>query len=77
MSELLLELSARARTLSPEERARLAEILLESLEDAVTLELGADWEHEIVKRVAAYERGDSITYAAEDDVFAEARRLAK
>jgi putative addiction module component (TIGR02574 family) len=76
MSELLLELSARARDLLPEERARLAEILLESLEDAVTLELGADWEGEIARRVASYERGESITYAAED-VFAEARRLVK
>lgn len=76
MTELLLELSARAKTLSPEERAQFAEILLESLEDAVPAELGADWEREIAKRVAAYDRGEAITYAAED-VFAEARRIAQ
>ena len=76
MSELLLELSARAKSLSPEERAQLAEILLESLEDAMPPELDAEWEREISKRVAAYERGESVVYEAED-VFAEARRLAK
>jgi putative addiction module component (TIGR02574 family) len=76
MSELLLELSARAKALSPEERAELAEILLESLEASVPPELGAQWEREIGKRVAAYERGESTTYAAED-VFADARRLAR
>ena len=76
MTELLLELSARAKTLSPEERAQFAEILLESLEDAVPAELGADWEREIAKRVAAYDRGEATTYAAED-VFAEARRIAQ
>jgi putative addiction module component (TIGR02574 family) len=76
MTELLLELSARAKTPSPEERAQFAEILLESLEDVVPAELGADWEREIVKRVEAYDRGEAVTYAAED-VFAEARRLAQ
>jgi putative addiction module component (TIGR02574 family) len=76
MSELLLELSARAKTLSPEERAQLAEILLESLEEAAPSEISAEWEREIARRVAAYERGESVTYAAED-VFAEARRLAQ
>ena len=76
MTELLVELSARAKTLAPEERARLAEILLESLEEAMPIELGASWEREIEKRVGACERGDAVTVSGED-VFAEARRLAQ
>ena len=76
MTELLFELSARAKTLSPEERAQFAEILLESLEDVVPTLLGSDWEREIAKRVAAYDRGEAATHAAED-VFADARRIAR
>ena len=37
--------------------------------------LGVEWAKEIERRVAAYERGEVETFAAED-VFAEARRLA-
>jgi len=76
MSATLKELEQQARSLSPEERARLAELLLESLRDAPLAEIEAAWEREIEDRVAAYERGELQTYAAED-VFAEARRLAK
>jgi putative addiction module component (TIGR02574 family) len=75
MSELLLELSTRAKTLSPEERAQLAEILLESIDEAVSHDLSPEWEREIERRVAAYDRGETKTYLAED-VFAEARHIA-
>lgn len=76
MSVLLAELEQQARTLSPEERAHLAEVLLESLHDASLSEIETEWQQEIEKRVAAYDRGETQTYPAED-VFAEARRLAR
>lgn len=76
MSDTLKELEAQARSLSPEERARLAESLLESLRDAPLAEIEKAWEVEIAERVAAYDRGELPTFTAES-VFAEARRLAR
>lgn len=76
MSNTLKELEAQARSLSPEERAKLAELLLESLRDAPLAEIEKAWEIEIAERVAAYERGELPTFSAES-VFAEARRLAR
>jgi len=75
MSQLLTELSERARALPAEERAQLAEMLLESLDESVAGDLSPEWEREIERRAAAYDRGEVETIAAED-VFAEARRLA-
>jgi len=76
MSDDLKELEQRAKSLTPEERARLAQILLESLEQPPATDIKAAWDREIEQRVAAYERGELQTISAED-VFAEARRLAK
>ena len=76
MSDTLKELEAQARSLSPEERARLAESLLESLRDAPLADIEKAWEMEIAERVAAYDRGELPTFSAES-VFAEARRLAR
>jgi len=76
MSDTLKELEAQARSLSPEERARLAESLLESLRDAPIAEIEKAWEREIADRVAAYDRGELPAFSAES-VFAEARRLAR
>ena len=76
MSTTLKELEHHARSLSPEERARLADVLLESLRDAPVAEIEAAWDLEIERRVAAFDRGELATFSAED-VFAEARRLAR
>jgi putative addiction module component (TIGR02574 family) len=76
MSDTLKELEQQARSLSPEERARLAEVLLESLRDVPLAEIEAAWDREIKERAAAYDRGELPTFSAED-VFAEARRLAR
>jgi putative addiction module component (TIGR02574 family) len=76
MSATLQELEQQARSLSPDERARLADVLLESLRDAPLAEIEATWDREIEKRVAAYDRGELETFSAES-VFAEARRLAR
>lgn len=75
MPDLVAELAEQARTLSAEERSRLVDLLLESLHDAPLAEVEAAWDKEIGGRVAAFERGEVQSHAAED-VFAEARRIA-
>lgn len=74
MSQSYAELEQGARLLSPEERARLAEALLESLRDAGVEEIEAEWAVEIERRVAAYERGEANFVPAEE-VFAKARLI--
>jgi putative addiction module component (TIGR02574 family) len=73
---LFADIERQARSLPSAERARLAELMLESLHETPLSELEAAWEREISERVAAYDRGDTRTYAAED-VFAEARHIAQ
>ena len=75
MSVSLKELEEQIRLLPVEDRARLIEILLESLHSPDS-EIEAEWTREIEERVAAVDRGEVPAYAAED-VFAEARRLAR
>lgn len=69
----LKDIEQQARALQLEERARLAEFLLESLHVPLS-DIEAEWAREIEDRVAAYDRGELESHAAED-VFAEARRL--
>jgi len=76
MSALLAELEQQACTLPPDERAHLAEVLLESLRDTAQSEIEMAWEREIENRVAAFDRGELPTHPAEE-VFAEARRMAR
>jgi len=74
MAQDYAELERSARLLSPEERARLAEAMTESLRDAIPQDVEAAWEAEIKRRVEAYERGEATLIPAEE-VFAKARRL--
>ena len=76
MSALLVELSKKAQTLTVEERAQLAQELLESVERDSDPEVQEAWEAEIASRIAKYERGEAKLIPAED-VFAAARRLTK
>jgi putative addiction module component (TIGR02574 family) len=57
MSPIYTEIEEQAKRLPPEERARLAESLLESLVHERDAEVEAAWEHEIQERIAAYRRG--------------------
>jgi len=75
MASSLSDLEQQARSLSPDDRARLAEVLLESLHGTVA-DIEAAWNREIEERVAAYDRGELQTFSAED-VFAEARRITR
>lgn len=75
MSAMLNQIEEQARTLSAEDRAKLAESMLESLHAPIS-EVEDAWAREIERRVAAFDRGEIQSYPAED-VFAEARRLSR
>jgi len=74
MSQDYAEIEKSARLLSPDERARLAEAITESLREAMPAEIEAAWEAEIRRRVDAYERGEA-TFIPAEDVFAKARKI--
>lgn len=73
MDSTLEEVERQARALSAQDRARLAETMLESLQTPLSA-IATEWAREIEERVAAFDRGEARAYAAED-VFAEAQRL--
>lgn len=75
MTDLVAELADRSRALTPEQRVRLLDLLLESLHQSPATEVDAAWNVEIERRVAAYERGEAELHEAED-VMAEAARIA-
>ncbi|SEA61312.1 addiction module protein [Alkalimonas amylolytica] len=75
MQTSLKQIEEQALGLNSEERAKLAEVMLESLSPALT-EIEAAWQLEIEKRVAAYDKGEMPVFAAED-VFAEAKRIVR
>ena len=74
MPTLVDELTERARALTPEERARLAENLLSSIEAEPQSDVEAAWDLEIQRRVDETRSGRAVLIAAED-VHAEARRI--
>ena len=73
MTATFKELEEQAQTLAGEDRAKLAETLLDSLQMPVG-EIQTAWAEEIEERVAAFDAGETKTFAAEY-VFAEARHL--
>jgi putative addiction module component (TIGR02574 family) len=73
MSDLVVELSQKAQTLRPEDRARLAELLLDSIHKASDLTVEAAWEDELQKRMDEVDRGVAKLISA-DEVFAQVRR---
>ena len=75
MSSSLLDIEQQAAQLPPADRAKLAEFLLESLQDTAISEVEQAWEKEISLRVLAYEKGEEFTFSSET-VFSEARRLS-
>lgn len=75
MSSLIDELSRKARALPAEERIRLAEELLSSVQESDE-EIEAAWAEEIERRLEEVENGTAKLIPAEE-VFAEIRRLLK
>lgn len=76
MSALFDELSRKAKELALEERAQLAQELLESVELEADLAIQGAWESEIASRIARYERGEAKLIPAAE-VFEAARRLSR
>jgi|OpeIllAssembly_1097287.scaffolds.fasta_scaffold224617_2 putative addiction module component (TIGR02574 family) len=76
MPDTAAELAQRGRLLPLQERERLVDALLESLNERAVAELDEAWEAEIAHRLAAYDRGEVQALPA-DDVLAKARALAK
>lgn len=76
MADLVAELSERAKDLSPEDRARLAEVLLASLEETPSAEVDAAWDVEIHRRIMEIEAGAAVLIPAEE-VFARVRQSLK
>ena len=72
MYDPIAELSAQAKALPPEDRARLAEELLASL-DSHDSDVGVAWDVELRRRVEEVERG-TVELVPADQVFATVRR---
>jgi putative addiction module component (TIGR02574 family) len=75
MTDPVLELAERGRALPPEERVRLLDLLLESLQESTPSDVQEAWDKEIERRIAAHERGEVKVYDM-DEVMDEARRIA-
>ena len=76
MPDQVSELVKRGRALAPEDRERLVDQLLESLNEPAAAELNAAWETEIERRLAEYDRG-TVQAIDAAEVFAKARRIAQ
>jgi putative addiction module component (TIGR02574 family) len=76
MPDTAAELAQRGKQLPPDERERLVDALLESLNEPAVSELDAAWSAEIERRLAAYDRGE-VTALPAEEVFARARAVAK
>jgi putative addiction module component (TIGR02574 family) len=70
------ELVKRARALNPQDRGRLAEELLASLDEGSDADAEAAWEQEIARRVGEIEARRARLILAEQ-VFAETARICK
>ena len=73
MSSSLQQIEEQARSLSAEDRAKLAEWMLESLHTSIE-EIEAAWSEEIALRIEAFEQGDNSAYSA-GQIFTEARQI--
>jgi putative addiction module component (TIGR02574 family) len=60
--------------LPPDDRAKLAEFLLESLQEQINTGIKQDWEREITRRVSAFEASEMATIPAQT-LFDEAKCL--
>lgn len=76
MPDTAIELAQRGKQLPREERERLVDELLASLNEPAVAELDAAWSAEIERRLLAYDRGEIQAVSAEE-VFAKARAIAK
>lgn len=76
MPDTASELAQRGKQLPREDRERLVDELLASLNEPAAAQLDAAWSAEIERRLAAYDRGEIQALSA-DEVFAKARAIAR
>ena len=76
MPDQVAELVQRGRELPVEDRERLVDQLLESLNEPAAAELDAAWEVEIERRLSEYDSG-AIQAVDAEEIFAKARLIAK
>jgi putative addiction module component (TIGR02574 family) len=76
MPDTTSELAQRGKRLPREDRERLVDELLASLNEPAVTQLDAAWSAEIERRLAAYDRGEIQALSA-DEVFAKARAIAR
>jgi putative addiction module component (TIGR02574 family) len=76
MTTTVDELTMKARSLPAEDRARLAEDLLSSLQEDADPATEAAWDKEIRRRLDEVEAGTATLIPAAE-VFAEVRRMLK
>lgn len=76
MPDPIAELAAKGAALAPDDRSRLIDLLLVSLNEAPLAEVEAAWDQEVERRLDAYDRGETPALDGEE-VLAEARRLAR
>lgn len=76
MPDTTSELAQRGKRLPREDRERLVDELLASLNEPAVAQLDAAWSAEIERRLAAYDRGEIQALSA-DEVFAKARAIAR
>ena len=76
MKDQVADLAQRGLALAEEDRARLAELLLASLDAEPPSEVEVAWEAEIKRRLGAYDRGEVQAIDAEE-VFAKPELIAR
>ena len=76
MADPVSELAAKGAALTPEDRSRLIDLLLVSLQEGQLTEVEAAWDEEVERRLTAYDRGETQSIDGET-VLAEARGLAR
>jgi putative addiction module component (TIGR02574 family) len=75
MNDRVLELAEQTKSLSAEQRVRLLDLVLESLDVGEPTLVDTAWTAEIERRVAAHERGEGKLYDLEE-VMADAAKIA-
>lgn len=72
MSDLVTELSQKSQALSPKDRARLAEMLLDSIHLRADQSIEDAWDEELKRRIDEVEQGTASLVSAKD-AFAQVR----
>ena len=75
MADTVAELAERGLKLSPEDRARLVDLLLAAPDESMQTQIDDAWRSELHRRVTAYDRGETVLHNV-DDVLAEAKLIA-